>query len=197
MQLSKRGESLENNSKIDMVKKQRLESYKDTRYAQLLDECLAQVKEQMEEKNSKKNKKREVKIDHEKYKLKIIKPDLSYLLANSESIDKDEIAKISSLKIKDDEQLARVMAKHFYAKWYVKPSLYQHSLKQAHMQHKIEEVENDQDLDKSSGDAMQVRASSQLSMKNTSQFNLSGSVTRAVTSQRSRSNQVSPKQFVQ
>ncbi len=97
----------------------------------------------MEEKNSKKNKKREVKIDHEKYKLKIIKPDLSYLLANSESIDKDEIAKISSLKIKDDEQLARVMAKHFYAKWYVKPSLYQHSLKQAHMQHKIEEVEND------------------------------------------------------
>ena len=65
-------------------------------------------------------------INKDKYKLKIVKPDLNYLLANSETNNNNSQMhhheQISSMKIPDDEVLMRVMAKQYFGRWYLDPS---------------------------------------------------------------------------
>ncbi|CDW83008.1 UNKNOWN [Stylonychia lemnae] len=124
--------------------------YKDTRYAQLLDECLQQVK-QLEEEKKKNNRniRKDPQISKDKYRLKIVKPDMNYLLQNLE-LQNSKSDQISYLKIFNDDELTRVMAKQYYGRWYLSPKQWAKIQKKGYKQQEITELkietDNEQNL---------------------------------------------------
>lgn len=57
-------------------------------------------------------------VDRDKYKLKIVRPDLQYLLMHSDGNLVNQ-SKDGILKVQNESELERVLAKMYYGKWYV------------------------------------------------------------------------------